>query len=116
MPTLWRRFPRIPNASSTSSSRLVPLKLLIPLKHLESLTTVLNEMIQNPAEGQFWQVDHINPVYKGGGQCTMENLQTLCTVCHRMRTAQQAKERGQMKRDHAATKLASDITRFFLKK
>ncbi|XP_056615680.1 DNA annealing helicase and endonuclease ZRANB3 isoform X1 [Triplophysa dalaica] len=81
----------------------------LPLKQL-------NEMIQNPAEGQFWQVDHINPVYKGGGQCTMENLQTLCTVCHRMRTAQQAKERGRMKRDNAATKLASDITRFFVKK
>lgn len=81
----------------------------LPLKQL-------NEMIQNPAEGQFWQVDHINPVYKGGGQCTMENLQTLCTACHRMRTAQQAKERGQMKRDQAASKLASDITRFFIKK
>lgn len=81
----------------------------LPLKQL-------NEMIQNPAEGQFWQVDHINPVYRGGGQCTLENLQTLCTVCHRMRTAQQAKDRGQMKRDQAATKLASDITRFFVKK
>uniref|UniRef100_A0A8C1Q7P2 Zinc finger, RAN-binding domain containing 3 n=1 Tax=Cyprinus carpio TaxID=7962 RepID=A0A8C1Q7P2_CYPCA len=49
----------------------------LPLKQL-------NEMIQSPAEGQFWQVDHINPVYRGGGQCSLENLQTLCTVCHRM--------------------------------
>uniref|UniRef100_A0A671RQD2 DNA annealing helicase and endonuclease ZRANB3-like n=1 Tax=Sinocyclocheilus anshuiensis TaxID=1608454 RepID=A0A671RQD2_9TELE len=81
----------------------------LPLKQL-------NEMIQSPVEGQFWQVDHINPVYRGGGQCSLENLQTLCTVCHRMRTAQQAKDRSQMKRDQAASKLASDITRFFIKK
>uniref|UniRef100_A0A8C1IDA0 Zinc finger, RAN-binding domain containing 3 n=1 Tax=Cyprinus carpio TaxID=7962 RepID=A0A8C1IDA0_CYPCA len=81
----------------------------LPLKQL-------NEMIQNPVEGQFWQVDHINPVYRGGGQCSLENLQTLCTVCHRMRTAEQAKDRSQMKRDQAASKLASDITRFFVKK
>ncbi|KAK9967715.1 hypothetical protein ABG768_002092 [Culter alburnus] len=81
----------------------------LPLKQL-------NEMIQSPMEGQFWQVDHINPVYRGGGQCSLENLQTLCTVCHRMRTAQQAKDRSQMKRHQAASKLASDITRFFVKK
>lgn len=40
-------------------------------------------MIRSPAEGQFWQVDHIQPVYSGGGQCSLENLQTLCTACHR---------------------------------
>lgn len=43
----------------------------------------LNEMIRNPGEGQFWQVDHIKPVFSGGGQCFLDNLQTLCTVCHR---------------------------------
>uniref|UniRef100_A0A4W3I9W2 Zinc finger RANBP2-type containing 3 n=1 Tax=Callorhinchus milii TaxID=7868 RepID=A0A4W3I9W2_CALMI len=43
----------------------------------------LNEIIQNPSEGQFWQVDHIKPVYGGGGQCSLVNLQTLCTVCHK---------------------------------
>ncbi|ELV10218.1 Zinc finger Ran-binding domain-containing protein 3 [Tupaia chinensis] len=43
----------------------------------------LNEMIRNPAEGHFWQVDHIKPVYGGGGQCSLDNLQTLCTICHK---------------------------------
>ncbi|XP_026803599.3 DNA annealing helicase and endonuclease ZRANB3 [Pangasianodon hypophthalmus] len=76
----------------------------------------LNEMIRHPVEGQFWQVDHIKPVYSGGGQCLLDNLQTLCTVCHRMRTAQQAKERSQRKKGEAASKLSSDITRFFMKK
>ncbi|XP_074520706.1 DNA annealing helicase and endonuclease ZRANB3 isoform X2 [Halichoeres trimaculatus] len=43
----------------------------------------LNEMIRAPVEGDFWQVDHIRPVYQGGGQCSLDNLQTLCTVCHK---------------------------------
>ncbi|XP_069717641.1 DNA annealing helicase and endonuclease ZRANB3 isoform X2 [Phaenicophaeus curvirostris] len=75
----------------------------------------LNEMITNPTEGQFWQVDHIQPVYDGGGQCSLENLQTLCTLCHRERTAQQAKERSQVKRRSVATKYSCDITKFFVK-
>ncbi|NXG44259.1 ZRAB3 endonuclease, partial [Psilopogon haemacephalus] len=75
----------------------------------------LNEIITNPAEGQFWQVDHIKPVYSGGGQCSLENLQTLCTVCHRERTAKQAKERSQLKRRSLATKHGCDIAKFFVK-
>ncbi|NXK10249.1 ZRAB3 endonuclease, partial [Herpetotheres cachinnans] len=75
----------------------------------------LNEIITNPTEGQFWQVDHIRPVYSGGGQCSLENLQTLCTACHRERTAKQAKERSQMKRRSLATKYGCDITKFFVK-
>uniref|UniRef100_A0A7N8YAJ1 Zinc finger, RAN-binding domain containing 3 n=1 Tax=Mastacembelus armatus TaxID=205130 RepID=A0A7N8YAJ1_9TELE len=76
----------------------------------------LNEMIRAPVEGDFWQVDHIRPVYSGGGQCSLDNLQTLCTVCHKARTAQQAKERSQMKKNVAASKLASDISRFLIRK
>ncbi|XP_053170439.1 DNA annealing helicase and endonuclease ZRANB3 isoform X2 [Scomber japonicus] len=76
----------------------------------------LNEMIRAPVEGGFWQVDHIRPVYSGGGQCSLDNLQTLCTVCHKARTAKQAKERSQMKKSTAASKVASDISRFFVKK
>ncbi|XP_069880097.1 DNA annealing helicase and endonuclease ZRANB3 isoform X2 [Dipodomys merriami] len=76
----------------------------------------LNEMIRNPVEGHFWQVDHMKPVYEGGGQCSLDNLQTLCTVCHKERTARQAKERSQMKRQSLASKHGSDITRFLVKK
>ncbi|XP_053109716.1 DNA annealing helicase and endonuclease ZRANB3 isoform X2 [Hemicordylus capensis] len=75
----------------------------------------LNEIILNPTEGHFWQVDHIKPVYSGGGQCSLENLQTLCTVCHKERTAKQAKERSQLKRQGIASKYGSDITKFFVK-
>ncbi|XP_012582928.1 PREDICTED: DNA annealing helicase and endonuclease ZRANB3 isoform X1 [Condylura cristata] len=76
----------------------------------------LNEMIRNPGEGHFWQVDHIKPVSGGGGQCSLDNLQTLCTVCHKERTTRQAKERSQMRRHSLASKHGSDITRFLVKK
>ncbi|KAM5280100.1 DNA annealing helicase and endonuclease ZRANB3 [Ctenodactylus gundi] len=76
----------------------------------------LNEMIRNPAEGHFWQVDHIKPVFEGGGQCALDNLQTLCTVCHKERTTRQAKERSQVRRQSLASKHGSDITRFLVKK
>ncbi|XP_077009778.1 DNA annealing helicase and endonuclease ZRANB3 isoform X3 [Tamandua tetradactyla] len=75
----------------------------------------LNEIIRNPGEGHFWQVDHIKPVYNGGGQCSLDNLQTLCTVCHKERTAKQAKERSQVRRQSLASKHGSDITRFLVK-
>ncbi|XP_052446818.1 DNA annealing helicase and endonuclease ZRANB3-like [Carassius gibelio] len=61
----------------------------LPLKQL-------NEMIQCPVEGQFWQVDHINPVYRGGGPCSLQNLQTLCTVCHRMLQGPQSKPKTEV--------------------
>ncbi|XP_006880868.1 PREDICTED: DNA annealing helicase and endonuclease ZRANB3 [Elephantulus edwardii] len=73
----------------------------------------LNEMIRHPVEGHFWQVDHIKPVYSGGGQCSLDNFQTLCTICHKERTARQARERSQGRRQ--TFKHGSDITRFLVK-
>jgi 5-methylcytosine-specific restriction endonuclease McrA len=33
-----------------------------------------------------WEADHITPVHKGGGECGLENMQTLCKRCHRLKT------------------------------
>jgi len=30
-----------------------------------------------------WDADHILPVAEGGGQCDLDNLRTLCLLCHR---------------------------------
>lgn len=30
-----------------------------------------------------WDADHIRPVAEGGGQCDLDNLRTLCLLCHR---------------------------------
>ncbi len=33
-----------------------------------------------------WDADHIIPVVEGGGECDLENIRTLCLVCHRQQT------------------------------
>lgn len=30
-----------------------------------------------------WDADHILPVVRGGGECDLENIRTLCLKCHR---------------------------------
>lgn len=37
--------------------------------------------------GHLWQADHVNPVIEGGGECGLDNVQTLCTACHKQETA-----------------------------
>lgn len=34
-----------------------------------------------------WDADHIVPVSEGGGECDLDNMRTLCLVCHRRATA-----------------------------
>lgn len=41
----------------------------------------------------FWDADHIIPIYKGGGECGLEGLRTLCVKCHKKHTAKQANAR-----------------------
>ena len=33
-----------------------------------------------------WDADHILPVVEGGGECDLENIRTLCLLCHRQQT------------------------------
>lgn len=40
------------------------------------------------ARRSLWDADHIVPVAEGGGQCDLDNLRTLCLLCHREATAQ----------------------------
>ena len=40
------------------------------------------------ARRSLWDADHILPVAEGGGQCDLDNLRTLCLLCHREETAQ----------------------------
>lgn len=35
-----------------------------------------------------WQADHIIPVFKGGGGCSLDNFQTLCLSCHKEKSRQ----------------------------
>ena len=49
----------------------------------------------NLTEGFLWQADHVVPVWRGGGVCGLENLQTLCAACHGQKTKQEAQERAE---------------------
>jgi len=44
-----------------------------------------------------WEADHIQAVAEGGGQCGLENFRTLCFVCHKRASAEQAGARAQLR-------------------
>lgn len=35
-----------------------------------------------------WEADHIISVFEGGGGCLLDNYQTLCQLCHKIKTYQ----------------------------
>lgn len=49
-----------------------------------------------------WELDHIVPLVDGGSH-DPSNLQTLCTPCHKKKTAQEARERAARRGDSPAT-------------
>lgn len=49
--------------------------------------------------GQPYEIDHILPVIEGGGCCGLDNLRTLCFVCHRKQTASLGRRRAEERRD-----------------
>lgn len=61
--------------------------------NLASRKKLLDKIVNNPTEGNAWHADHIVPVYRGGGECRLENMRTLCVACHFDVTAEQRAER-----------------------
>jgi 5-methylcytosine-specific restriction protein A len=53
-----------------------------------------------------WDADHILPVCEGGGECDLENLRTLCLVCH-----QDATSALRRRRARATSPLAAGVQR-----
>ncbi|KJP88911.1 hypothetical protein AK88_01405 [Plasmodium fragile] len=53
----------------------------------------LTHILEKPMEGHIWNVDHILPVFRGGGEASFDNLQTLCTFCHKKKTKDDYKEK-----------------------
>jgi hypothetical protein len=80
------------------------IRALQPAERLNKLLTVnwklpmsskaVDNLLNNPKEGDFWQADHIHAVSEGGGACGLDNLRTLCTPCHLVETE---KLRGRLK-------------------
>jgi 5-methylcytosine-specific restriction endonuclease McrA len=42
----------------------------------------------------WWDMDHTIPVIEGGGECGLENLRTLCILCHKKVTKELAARRA----------------------
>lgn len=42
--------------------------------------------LRGPTRKSLWDADHILPVAEGGGECDLDNLRTLCLLCHREAT------------------------------
>ncbi|KAL3575186.1 hypothetical protein D5086_023287 [Populus alba] len=61
--------------------------------NVASQKKLLDKLANDPSEGNAWHADHIVPVYRGGGECKLENMRTLCVACHSSVTAAQRAER-----------------------
>ncbi|CAD6344033.1 unnamed protein product [Miscanthus lutarioriparius] len=60
--------------------------------NIVSRKKLLDKLVHEPIDGNAWHADHIMPVYKGGGECKLENMGTLCVACHYEVTRAQHKE------------------------
>ncbi|TYH80260.1 hypothetical protein ES332_D03G120800v1 [Gossypium tomentosum] len=60
---------------------------------IASQKSLVDKLVSDPSEGNAWHADHIVPVYRGGGECRLENMRTLCVACHAVVTAAQCTER-----------------------
>lgn len=76
-------------------------------RHSWSLPLRARQWLQNrgipPHRKEFWDADHIVPVIEGGGECTIDNLRTLCIPCHKQVTKELAARRAEQRRlEHIA--------------
>ena len=55
-----------------------------------------------------WDADHIVEVVNGGGECGIENFQTLCLWCHRDKTAGLRKRKGESHASGTVPRMPSD--------
>ena len=69
----------------------------------------LGRVLDDPKEGAFWEADHARAVADGGGECALENYQTLCTRCHVAKSTREAAAR----KKKAAAAGTADLRRFF---
>ncbi|PKA50317.1 hypothetical protein AXF42_Ash013406 [Apostasia shenzhenica] len=71
---------------------------------------LLEKLVNEPIEGNAWHADHIVPVFRGGGECKVENMRTLCVVCHAEVTKAQRSEL------HLARKKAKEQLKIAMKR
>ncbi len=65
---------------------------------LDTFAGVPSHKRRSRGSGHLWQADHIVPVAEGGGECSLENMRSLCVACHRKATAALAARRAEQRR------------------
>ncbi|KAK9812930.1 hypothetical protein WJX72_005929 [[Myrmecia] bisecta] len=70
----------------------------------------LDRLVKQALPGNAWHADHIVAVYQGGGLCDLENLRTLCVICHQGVTKAQARERAEARRMRNQSTLDAFLT------
>ena len=55
----------------------------------------IEDVLGISGRSSYWDADHIQAVVDGGGECGLDNLQTLCLWCHRVKTAALAARRAE---------------------
>ena len=108
MRAVFRRYKAL--APADRQQELMRLKFKVRGKPSEA-----KDLLHNPHEGLFWQADHILPVAEGGGECSLDNLRTLCTPCHQKETAKLLQRLKQAKLTRSASG-SGDIAAMFMAK
>jgi len=67
-----------------------------------------DRLIKDPKEGHAWNADHIKAVAEGGGECTSENMRTLCVICHARVTAEMRKRNTRLAKSAEGTMKLKD--------
>lgn len=93
-------------ASSARGSLSQARRDIIARRHPQLLDfpSLARKVIASPVAGNLWHADHIVPVCLGGGESGLENVQTLCVVCHHLKTHEDVKEWASQNRKTENTK------------
>lgn len=80
-------------AADDAQGRVKVLHALHP--HLLQYPALYERILAHPEPGNIWQADHITPVGSGGGEASLDNVQTLCILCHSLKTKEDLKHMRQ---------------------
>lgn len=81
------------SSACTQSCILDQRRRVVEQRHplLMQFPHLVERLIRQPLPGNLWHADHIIPVSHGGGECTLDNIQTLCVGCHQLKTQEDMK-------------------------
>ncbi len=72
-----------------SSSRWIKLR-----NHKRMINPLCEQCLKENKITPYHTIDHIKPIAEGGEWLDLDNLQTLCDHCHRVKTAKEVHRRN----------------------